>query len=549
MQGLLLQLGLIFVVATVLGYMSKLFKQPPVLGYILAGVVLGFLFLDHSTGITLELFSQLGVALLLFMLGLELNIVELKEVGPVSLAVGVGQVVVTSIIGFVFAQALFGFPLIEAIYIAVALTFSSTIIIIKLLGEKGDLNSLYGRISVGMLIVQDVIAIIVLIALNSLGGAETGGSMRDLVLSVGEIVLVGVLLFGLAMICGRLLDLALKAVGRSTEIILLSGVAWALLFSSLTQYLGFSIEVGAFLAGIALATSSVSVEMAAKIKPLRDFFIILFFIVLGMSLNFNGFAGVVWPVLMLSLLVVVGNPLILLVIMGLMGYHRRVSFLTGLTVSQISEFSLILVGTGVALGQGQNSTLVIVTGVAVVTLVVSSYLISHGDRIYQRISPILLAFQRKQLRHTGPQFVPSNEWVLLVGAHRMGQVVLNSCREKGLSVVVVDYDPVIVGNLKEQGIEAIYGDLGDPELIGQIDLGNAVAVVSTVPDLEDNLLLLTAIKRVPGEFLTIVRAQDKSQAEELCEHGADYALIPEYEAGERVVALLSEHGVLASLSR
>lgn len=543
MNDLLLELGVILVSAAVFGYLAKRFKQPPILGYIAAGVLVGQMVFGHSTGITLGLFSQMGVAFLLFMLGLELNITELKEVGPVSLAVGIGQVVVTSTVGFFFAQLVFGFGLVESAYIAVGLTFSSTIIIVKLLGEKGDLNSLYGRISVGMLIVQDLIAIIALIALTSLSTVVVG----DWGWAVVRILVSGGLLLGLAFIWGRLIGVVLASVGKSSELVMLIGISWALLFANLTHWLGFSIEVGAFLAGVALATSSTSVEMAAKIKPLRDFFIVLFFVGLGMGFNLSGIGTVIGPVLLFSLLVVVGNPLILLIIMGLMGYHRRIGFLTGLTVSQISEFSLILIGTGVALGQVQENTLVIVTGVAVVTLILSSYLISHGERLYELFANPLKVFQRGNLRFGEVKISDGAEWVLLIGAHRMGQVILSACRDKGLKTIVVDYDPAVVRQLQSQGAEAIYGDLSDPELLGQVDLAGAVAIISTVPSLEDNLFMLEQLSSLPGDFVRIVRAKDNQEATELRSFGADFALVPEHEAGERVVALLIENAILETL--
>ena len=556
MDFALLDLGVIIVTAAGLGMIAYLFRQPPLLGYILAGFVLSiFFFNDPATTETLHLFSKLGVAFLLFMLGIELNVVEIREVGLVSLATGIGQVAVTSIMGFSLAYFLFGYGVVEAAYISIALTFSSTIIIIKLLGEKGDLNSLYGRISVGMLIVQDLIAILALITLTALGqvGTVTLASLPVELFSIG---LLGFLLVALAYVFGRLLNIILALFARSSEILLLIVIGWALFAATATQYLGFSIEVGAFLAGLVLATSPFNVEIAAKIKPLRDFFVIMFFVLLGTALSVDGFKQDFVQVGIFSASVLFGNPLILLAILGLMGYHRRVSFLTGLTVSQISEFSLVLVSTGVALGQVQGQTLAMVTGVGVVTLVGSSYLIYHGDNIYQTLSSPLKIFQRRRLSTHLPAIREVKAQVLLIGGHQMGRLVLDKCAREGVSIAVVDYDPLTVRRLKDRGVNAIYGDVADRELLDELDMSQVRVVISTVPALEDNLILLSqlaekkkarAARVDPMDLKIVVRAKDADQAEEMERYGADYTLVPELAAGEKVVEILTRHALLEKI--
>lgn len=538
MELLLLELGLIIAVSWLLGYIVKLIGQPAILGYIVAGFLGTFLLLDHGTGETLELFAHLGVALLLFMVGLELKLTEVREVGPVALVTGVGQVVITGLIGGGIANLFFGFSVIEASYIGAALAFSSTIIILKLLGEKGDLNSLYGRILVGFLIVQDIVAIIALIMLNSLGSTE-GGT----VLKVLEVLATGIVLVFTAIIVGRIIGYILSFAGKASELVLLGAIAWALLFSAYANALGLTIEVGAFLAGIGLAASPLSVEVAAKIKPLRDFFIILFFVNLGLGLTTDGIVQNVPLIALFSVFVLLGNPLILLVLMGSMGYHRRVGFLSGLTVSQISEFSLILIATGVSLGQIRGDLVPIMTGVAIITMVGSSYLINRGDELYRLFAKPLRMFQKSHLNE--PNLKNEHHPVVIVfGAHRMGEQVVQTLRYHDIPFVAIDYDPAVLRRLHDLDLPVVYGDLSDPELIEQFDLSELRAVVSTVPSLEDNLLLISQLQNFPGQFEIIVRAKNHNHAEELQAVGANATIVPEEVAGERVVGLLFEHEIV-----
>lgn len=550
MDILLVEFGLVLGLCALLGSVARFLRLPPILGYIFVGLILSVFMFDQNTETMLEFFSHLGVAFLLFMLGLELNVREIHEVGPVALWTGVGQVVITSIVGFISAL-FFGFSTIESLYIAVALTFSSTIVIVKLLGEKGDLNSQYGRIAVGFLIVQDVIAVIALIVLNFVGSASV--SADSIVQSLVSVLAIGILLIGFAFILGRILGQLLQNFGKTSELVLVSVMAWAIMFSVYTQSLGLSLEVGAFLAGISLATSRVSLEIAAKIKPLRDFFISMFFVVLGLGLSLDGLALHLPKIIAFSLLVLVGNPLILLAIMGIMGYHRRISFLAGLTVSQISEFSLILIATGVSFGQVQPETMTLVTGVAIITLVGSSYLISRGEFLYRLVATPLKIFERKRLR---PDFKTVGEkgmyQAVILGAHRMGEEIVDVLKKQHISFIVVDYDPAIVRGLTKRNIPAIYGDVSDPELLSELEIAKIKVLISTVPSFEDNELLL-------GEFdsgialesrpYIIMRANDAQQAEVLKKHGADTVLVPEVVAGDKIVRLLHENGFIKTISK
>ncbi|PJA39440.1 hypothetical protein CO179_05140, partial [candidate division WWE3 bacterium CG_4_9_14_3_um_filter_39_7] len=335
-------------------------------------------------------------------------------------------------------------------------------------------------------------------------------------------------------------------IGKSSELVLVTVMAWAVLFAVFTQNFGLSLEVGAFLAGISLASSEASLEVAAKMKPLRDFFIIMFFIVLGLGLSVEGLIDQ-WPmILIFAGLVLIGNPLILLSIMGAMGYHRRISFLTGLTVSQISEFSLILVATGVALGQVQSETLSMITGVAIVTLVGSSYLITQGEKVYALFSKPLMLFEKRVLIDEYRVAFEKDPAVVLFGAHRTGEGISNLLFKKNIPFAVVDYDPAIVKKLKRSKIHAVYGDIADPDILAELDIAKVKVLISTVPSFEDNELLLGQLDVTVAQQnrpYIVMRANDREQAQVLRNHGANVVLVPEAIAGDHIIDLIEEYGI------
>jgi len=311
----------------------RLLKQPLIIGYILSGVLVGplvFNLVHEST--PLGVFSDMGIAFLLFIVGLHLSPKVIKEVGKVSLVTGIGQLVFTSLIGYLIC-ILLGFNKIVSLYIAVALTFSSTIIIMKLLSDKDSLEKLYGKISIGFLLVQDLAAILILIVVSSLSNGFSGGSL------IFSTIFKGILLFAILYPIGHfVLPRFTNFFAKSQEFLFIFAVSFGFGLSLLFLYAGFSLEVGALFAGIMLSMSSYSFEISSKLKPLRDFFIISFFIVLGSRMVFSDISNLILPAIILSLFILIGNPIVVMALMGLLGYSKKTGFMAGLTVAQISEF-------------------------------------------------------------------------------------------------------------------------------------------------------------------------------------------------------------------
>ena len=520
------ELTIVILIAAVLGVVAKFLRQPIILAYLAAGIIIGYFgFFNLADKETFQVFSDLGIMFLLFLVGLEINYTSLKISGKASLLVGLGQIIFTFAISFLIATAL-NFSYFHAAYIAIALTFSSTIIIIKLLSDKRDLNSLYGKISVGLLLVQDFVAILILILL---AGIDLGQGL--LLGSIVFTVLKGLILFAVMLWLGRkILPWLFDKIARSQELLFLASLAWVFLLAAVVSRLGFSIEIAGLLAGIALANSSENFQIASRIRPLRDFFILIFFVILGSSVVFSNFGGLIIPIVIFSAFVLIGNPLIVLIIMGLMGYRRRTSFLTGMTVAQISEFSLILAALGFKLGHITEGVVALITAVGVITITLSTYLIVHADWIFKRLSRLLRIFERRNIKEEAFTAEEFKKPIVLIGCGRTGSsIAFNLPKEK---LLIIEFDPEVIDQLKQHGIDYIFGDITDSEIFEKANFKEARLVVSTSPNLEDNLTLLAELKLLKKRPRIILRAQTEKEAKVLYREGADYVLLTTFTSGQ-----------------
>lgn len=533
------QIALLLGASAIAGIVFKTIKQPLLIGYLFTGYLLAVLNLIPDTN-ALEPLSKIGVALLLFLVGLEMNLGELPSIGKVALLTGIGQIIFTSTLGFLIALAL-GFGSLPAVYIAVALTFSSTIIIIKLLSEKNDLGSLYGRIAVGFLLVQDLVAVLILMFLAGLGSGDIGFSLYF------SILVKGILLLGAVWLLSKkiLPTLFTRLVDQSTELLFIVGIAWALGVAAFVGGpLGFSLEIGGFLAGLALSNLPDHLQIATRTRPLRDFFLTIFFVLLGTNLVVSDIASLMVPALVFSVFVLIGNPLIVMVIMGIMGYRKRTGFLASVTVAQISEFSLILMAMGLTLGHVDASQVATVVMVGVVTMTLSTYLILGADKIYERIEPLLGIFERKTTREPLlAQTVDMKNHVVLVGSHRTGTALISLFKKKGIDFVVIDFNPQLVESMKRKKIPVVFGDITDEEILKVANVKESSLVVSTTSDFHDNLVLLSYLRSVKSTACVILKAPYRNEAIELYKKGADYVIVPEVVAGEHIRHLIKTYGV------
>jgi Kef-type K+ transport system membrane component KefB len=523
-------------VAVIGGALALFLRQPLIVAFIAVGILIGpagFGWVAASDQV--DLLAKLGIALLLFVVGLKLDLHIIRTLGRVALATGLGQVIFTSAVGYFIALAL-GMTPVAALYVAVALTFSSTIIIVKLLSDKREIDSLHGRIALGFLIVQDIVVVLVMIGLTAIGaGATADGWGREMLLvllkGMGMFVVIGLLM---RYFLPRLLhDLA-----RSSELLTLFAITWAVLLASLGDALGFSKEVGAFLAGVSLASTPYRESIGAHLVSVRDFLLLFFFIDLGAQLDMSLLGTQVGAAIVLSLFVLIGNPVIVMIIMGLMGYRKRTGFLAGLTVAQISEFSLILGALGLRLGHISPEIMGLITLVGLITISASTYMIIYSHELYDRIMPFLGVFERRLRCGEMQQDAAPGHGVVdivLFGLGRYGAVIARTLRERGCQLLAVDFDPEAVRKHHHEGYIARYGDAEDPEFIATLPLGSVEWVVSTVREHDVNLALLHALRQHGYAGRVAVTAYSGPDAGRFRQAGADLVLLPYSDAAREAV--------------
>lgn len=530
------------VAAATFGLLAKAFKQPPVVGYLFGGLALGLFQIFSGQHVSeLSVLSQLGVTFLLFLIGLEMDLKELKVIGRVVAIGGAGQIVFTTIFAY-FVSILLGYSPLESLYIGVALTFSSTIVIVKLLSEKKDLDSLHGKISIGFLLVQDVVAILALVLLSGFQFGQVGISSFVFVILKGALLLCLVWILS-KYILPKILD---RVSATSGELLFVGSIAWVLLVSSLVSLraVGFTPEIGGLLAGIALANSSNHLQIASKVRPLRDFFITIFFLLLGVNMAFGLTPHVILPALVLSIFVIIVGPLVVLTLLGLLGHKKRTSFLVAVAFAQVSEFSLVLVTLGQRVGHLTQEIVSVVTLVAVITMVFSTYLIMNGYKLYRKFSEMLSIFEKKSVSEIKlAREQKYEEHLVLVGCHRLGERVLPILQKRKERLVVLDFNPMVVEKLEEKGVEAILGDISDNEISESLNLSQAKVVISTTGSLEDNLFLLETVSKLEKYPLTIFSASQIQDAQELYANGADYVIVPQAAGGDHLAHTLSVHGL------
>ncbi|NKI35369.1 sodium:proton exchanger [Wenzhouxiangella sp. XN79A] len=542
------EVAVLLVLAAVVGFIGVLLRQPLIVGFIAVGLLAGPSGLDVvRSNDQIELLSKLGIAILLFLVGIKLDVKLIRSLGPVALMTGLGQVAFTSVFGYLIGLAL-GLGHVTSIYVAVALTFSSTIIIVKLLSDKREIDALHGQIALGFLIVQDLVVVLAMIVLSAIGiGAGSGGGAAGPILSVAA---AGVGMVALVVVWVRFLaDPITERLARAPELLVIFAIAQAAIFAAIGDFVGLGKEVGGLLAGISLASTPYREAIAARLAPLRDFLLLFFFIALGATLDLSLLGDAIGPAIVFSLFVLIGNPLIVLAIMGAMGYRKRTGFLAGLTVAQISEFSLIFIAMGVALGHVQDEALGLVTLVGLVTIATSTYMITYSHTLYALCKPVLGVFERRNTPrepNDGQEHDASRPEVLVFGLGRFGTAIGLRLKARGTRVLGIDFNPLAVRRWRDLELEAEYGDATDPEFLPTLPLSGARWLVCTVPihpgglSHEDTRKTLMQLSRDAGFRGHIaVTSHTRGDTLDLRAGGADVVLEPFQDAADRAVELLT----------
>lgn len=540
MNELFSGLSILIVVGATVAMFMRYIGQPLLVGHIITGIIVGPALLHVvQSEEDLRVFGELGIALLLFIIGLGLNPGVVKEVGKASFAVTLSQITLTTLAGLLVGRSI-GLELREALFLGIGFAISSTIVALKLLSDKKEQGRLYGKLTIGATLVEDIVAAILLLLVAS---AQNGQWLTiDPLLSLT----IKALAIGLAMyvVVSRLLPKIEKFLASDQELLFLFAIAWGLGTSALLAEAGFSLALGALAAGVFLAPRPYAQEIASKLRPLRDFFVIVFFITLGAGLAFDNFNDLILPIIAGTLVVIIFKPLIILSVLGILGYTKRTSFKTATTLTHVSEFSIILVVLGVSQGLIGQNVVTILTFVTLISIAISTYLITYNDRIYNKLESYLNMFERRKAHDE--KVIPENYELVLFGYQRGGHEFVNLFKHLKKKYVVIDYDPEIIDTLESRKINYLYGDAMDIEMLDEAGIEHAGLIVSTIPDFGINSFLLKHLAHKNPSAVSIMHADDPLEAAKLYEEGASYVVLPHYIGSEKISSFIGRSGLSKS---
>ncbi len=528
-DSILTNTGIMIVVAAGMMLLARSLRIPGIVTYIITGLLLGPIGLsllapmagsDHSySGIAV--IAEMGIVLLLFLVGLELSLDNIRAVGKVAVAAGIGQVVFTAAVGFGLALLL-GFSTMEAIFLSTALTFSSTVVVVKLLDQKKHLHKLYGRIAVGIFLVQDLVVVVVLTFLTGLGDPQSA-TFANIAMGIGRSFLgMGVMLVFALLASRYLLARPMAWAASSAEMALIWSLSWCFAFVVASEKLSLSPEIGAFLAGLSLAQLPIAHDLRRRLHPLMNFFIAIFFISLGAQMELEA-ATAYWPAaVILSLFVLIGNPFIFMIIIARGGYSERTSFMTSVTVAQISEFSFIFAAMGLNAGLIDQGILSLITVIGLVTIAVSAYMILYSERLYEWVRRWgwLRPFRANQYEE--PETTNTlQDHIIVLGMNAMGRRIATLLHEQGEIVLAVDSD---VRKLAGLPCLTLVGNMDYPAVAEEAFLSQARLAISTL-HIEDSNNLLAYRCRQAG-VPAAIHAFDESVVADLEQLGVAYLIDP-----------------------
>jgi Kef-type K+ transport system membrane component KefB len=534
--NIIMEIALVVILATVLSFIVRLFRQPLIPAYIIAGIILGPIGLGIiKDPLAIRALSELGIAFLLFVVGMEINLSKLKTVGSAAIFGGLLQIIAVYFVTFYTALAL-GFGQFEATILGLVLTFSSTMIVIKLLSDSEQIDTLHGRIVLGILLIQDLAVFIAIPLLATLNNFSF--------LLVSVVLLKAFSLFIAAYLLGKYIFPGIfNFAARSQELLFMSSITVLFLFTLLAHLLDFSIVIGAFVAGISLANLPYHHDIKGRVNPLKSFFATLFFVSLGMQLTLIP-VEFFKKILIFFLIIVIAKPIIIYLITTFFGYEKRTAFLSGLSLGQISEFSLIIITLPFVFNLISPELFSMTIFLAVTTMVLTSYILEFQNGIYNLFLPLLKLLEKLmpiKSRHE-LEYKPKEKNIdtVLIGSHRMGMIFLNSMTKFKKKVLVIDNNPEVINRLIKNKVSCIYGDVRNKEILDKLRLRTVKTVISTVPLPEENLFLIDYIKSKNPKTNIFVTANHFHTARKMYSIGADYVILPHLLTGEKVSMILKK---------
>lgn len=530
-DAIIFDIAIILIISAIFAFVAKIFRQPLIPAYVATGLLIGPIFFGFvSNSELISAFAEIGIAFLLFSAGLEISFKRIKEANLKKISIiGTLQVALVFMIALLLSNFL-GLDSMQAVYLGIILSFGSTMVVIKILSDKKQLVTLHGRIILGILLLQDLIAIFAIILLTSGGFALTPiiWAITKLIMIIGIALLIKIFI----------LNKIFKFAAKSPELLFLTSLAILFIFIILTYVFELSVVIGAFIAGILLANSKFKLELSGRISPLRDFFSILFFVALGLQIVFN---EIIWALFFILLGIgFVIKPFITLLLLRIAGYKPRTSFLSAISLAQLSEFSLIIGTIGVIAGVLTVpifSTIILAT---ITTMVFTTYFIEYKNKIYNLLSGFINLFKFLPTREIEAYHDKQEKSILLIGAHRMGSILLQELIKNKKELIVLDHNPEMIKYLSHKKIPSIYGDLASPDVLESIDISKLKLVISTVPEFDDSLYLLKKIKKINPKTVVIMTANRISEASELYKLKANYVIVPKIIAGNELKKVLVE---------
>ncbi|MDK2849436.1 MAG: hypothetical protein PWR32_103 [Candidatus Woesearchaeota archaeon] len=557
-----LSIGIIMILSSTLAYLFRKIKQPTLIAYLLSGIIFKLVISRYLNieSTFVESLSELGVAFLLFIVGLELNLNKVKSVKKVAIFGGLVSTTLSFLMGLILFLP-FSKDWIKILYFAIIFCFSSTMVIVKQLFDRKEIDTIHARIMIGILLLQDILAIFALTVLENLKGLSISVFLI-------QFIKIFTLLAIIVLFSKKINKHIFHDAARNQELLFVMSLSYAFLFGilalkigvifdffiklfglSLNETLskvllsGFSISIGSFLAGVSLANLPYNLEIASKIRPIRDFFSIIFFVSLGLQIE--SMSPTYFKIFLIAFLAsVIGKPIINTLTTSFFGYKRRTSFLVGINMIPLSEFGLIIAYLGYAKGYLSSEFISMVIFLMISTVIVSSYLSKSGTKIFYKIKNKIKFLDWKNNSETQEEenvisaLNQKDGFILLCGYNRTGYSLLKRIRELNKDVLVVDYNPDVIDRLKRMNVPCIYGDISEDEILDSIDFSKVSIVISTIQEVDDNLLLLSKIKSKNKKALIFMTANQIDDALILYENGADYIILPHFLGGEHASMLL-----------
>ena len=518
MESLLSQIGIIVGIAAVIAFIGRSIRQPLIIAYLLTGVVVSPIFLNLiDPSIYLQSLAGVGIALLLFIIGTSLDFRMIKSIGGASIVGGISTVAIVCSASFLISSWL-GFEVVPSLYIALAFSFSSAVVVVKILSDKKEIETLHGQIALGILIVESFIAALALMIIPVISNEGAFGVLSQIskfILAIFFTVFVGRIVFY------KMLGFA----ARSQEVLFLVSIGWALVVSALFELTGLSSEIVALIAGMVIASSRYNLEIKSKVKGIRDFFVILFFVYFGAQLSAPISSELFKQAIIFSLFILVGKPLIVMSLTRSFGFKKRTNFMVGTSLTQVSEFSLIVILMGYNLGHISQSIFSLTIFVTLITVSLSSYAIYFSNPLYEYLSRFLGLFDGNK-RNLGNLVKVDKYDIILLGYSRLGFNLVKAFNLTKKKYLVVDYNPLTIMNLSKKGINCVYGDVNDREFLKNIKINSVKMVISTIPDYSSNLNVIKTIENKDCVF--IATSNQIHNAIELYKNGADYVITPHY---------------------